>query len=84
MTDEGKWIKFILAPKQNPKTAIWFVAAKDGGGMLGEIRWFGRWRRYAFYPQAATVFEPTCLRNIAQFIDNEMKLRRVPKLRRIP
>ncbi|MGH9022590.1 MAG: hypothetical protein ACRDV9_05755 [Acidimicrobiia bacterium] len=49
------------------KTEIWNVVAKDGGTVLGEVRWFGRWTQYAFFPNAGMVFEKTCLRDIATF-----------------
>jgi hypothetical protein len=36
---------------------------------LGEVRWHGAWRCFAFFPAAGTLFEPTCLRDLAAFID---------------
>lgn len=65
-----KWIAFIEAPqKADSKTRIWWVnERRDGGGALGSVRWFGRWRRYAFFPEANTVFEQDCLWDIADFV----------------
>lgn len=68
----GRWIRFALGPKQNPKTSIWLVIAKDGDMPLGEIRWWGRWRKYAFFPNPETLYENTCLRDIAEFIESAM------------
>jgi hypothetical protein len=38
---------------------------------LGRIRWFAAWRRYCFEPFTTTVFDPSCLREIADFIEKE-------------
>ena len=43
---------------------------------LGYIRWFARWRKYAFSPITNTVFEETCLREIAQFVEEETQAHR--------
>lgn len=32
---------------------------------LGVIRWFARWRQYVFQPASDTVFNPVCMREIA-------------------
>lgn len=35
---------------------------------LGVIKWFGRWRKYAFFPRADCVFDSKCLAEIEEFI----------------
>jgi len=49
------------------KTKLWRVFALDGS-ILGQIRWFSRWRKYCFYANGNTIFEETCLTEIAEFI----------------
>ena len=52
------------------KTDIYTVrAADDAGTVLGQIRWYGSWRCYVFCPEANTVFEQDCLRDIAGFLE---------------
>ncbi|MBI2108731.1 MAG: hypothetical protein HYT93_00920 [Parcubacteria group bacterium] len=34
---------------------------------LGYISWFPRWNTYVFHPREQTIYEETCLREIAQF-----------------
>jgi hypothetical protein len=65
---EGKWIRFV---EDTPKarTLTWRVVANDGNVLLGMIGWFGSWRGYAFFPLPDRVFERTCLRDIADFIE---------------
>jgi len=77
---EPLWIRFEVCESpahRRLKTTVWRVVAKDGDAHLGEIRWYAHWRRYTFQPgPRGTVFEPTCLRDIAAFIDEQMAARK--------
>ena len=75
---EGKWIKFILK-EQKPKTQVWSIVAKEDNLELGYIAWFGRWRKYAFFPNNNIVFEPQCLKDIIAFIEKLMQERKADK-----
>lgn len=66
---ESKWLRFVPSPIQAPRTEVWLVCAKEGGGILGEVKWIGRWRRYGFYPTNDSVYEQDCLRDIAGFVE---------------
>ena len=73
-SDPGEWdgthIKFRFGDiPAGRKTCIWNVLTNDGF-VLGQVKWFGRWRRYSFFPTSETVYEQTCLREIAQFIED--------------
>ena len=68
--DSGKWITFEHFGSTG-KTHVWNVLAKDEYVRLGEIRWFARWRAYAFFPAPNLVFEKTCLRDIAAFCESQ-------------
>jgi len=58
------------------KTGIWNVLSKTGGTVLGQIKWFGRWRQYAFYPSSDTIFNPSCLEDISNYTKALMIKRR--------
>jgi len=77
---EAKWIVFVLT-KEGEKTDIWRVCTKEGMQSLGLIKWFSSWRKYAFFPVAGTVYEPTCLRDIAEFIEAAMRQRKAMRRR---
>lgn len=65
---QGTHIEFVpsgMSP--SGKTMVWDVLAK-AGGVLGEVKWFGRWRKYSFYPAPDCVFEDTCLGELAEFV----------------
>ena len=58
----GNYITFIELPPvtdKSRKTKVWEVATKrdketneETYNALGEIKWYGAWRRYAFFPEA--------------------------------
>ena len=69
MTD-GKWIRFDdLGTSDSGKTRRFAVVALRGDVALGEIRWNGGWRKYAFVPFPRTEYEEDCLRDIANFCE---------------
>ena len=63
-----KWVKIEEVGKSDSgKTLIWDVT--NGKFWLGEIRWFSKWRKYAFYPYQNTVFEEDCMRDISNWCE---------------
>lgn len=78
-TKQGEPRIFFRPVGYTGKTAIWAVHASKDGWPIGDVRWFGRWRCYAFYPAADTVFEKVCLRDIARFVDEQTALHRGPR-----
>ena len=68
---EGNFILFVnLGPKPNKLTNNYSVMTTDGIE-LGQIKWFSNWRKYAFYPKPETLYEETCLQDIAEFCKQE-------------
>jgi hypothetical protein len=73
----SKWIRFEhYPPKSGHTTSIWIVMTKESDVTLGIIKWLPRWRKYAFFPANDTVYEPDCLRDLADFIKERMEERR--------
>lgn len=62
----------MVVLRDTGKTMVWAVLAKEDLAKLGEVKWFGRWRCYAFFPMDA-IFEQKCLREIADFIEGQTK-----------
>jgi len=50
--------------------------------VLGTVKWFGRWRGYAFFPCQQTVYEQVCLREIADFCEEFSREHRAEKRKR--
>lgn len=51
------------------KTEIFSVLSGDLE--LGRIAFFGRWRKYCFYPNINTLYDHLCLTEIATFCKKE-------------
>jgi len=65
-----KWIRFEdLGTSDSGKTRRFAVIARHDDTLLGEIRWFGGWRKYVFAPYPNTEYEEDCLRDIAAFCE---------------
>ena len=65
-----KWISICnKRPSATGATSVWSV--KKGQITLGKIAWFSSWRKYAFFPEPNTVFEEDCLRDIADFCEQQ-------------
>jgi hypothetical protein len=43
---------------------------------IGEIKWFGRWRQYCFYPSSNTIWNTECLKEIYDIIKDLMNERK--------
>jgi hypothetical protein len=68
----AKWIEF--EERQAPSgytTKRWHVIAKRGLVTLGTISWYSGWRRYCFYPHDGSSYEQDCLRDIADFCEQQ-------------
>lgn len=63
------------------------VTNKEHGSHLGDIKWYGAWRKYAFFTQAVMdhskpvqfVFEATCLQDITDMLNYLMQERKIEK-----
>lgn len=65
----SQYLSFHERPSASGKTLIVSVNSMRTGVLLGEIRWFGRWRQYCFYPEHATIFNRDCMRAIIAYIE---------------
>lgn len=74
------YIKIKLIVTGN-KTSQWGVYTADEKIVLGAVRWHGAWKGYAFVTggSAVMLFEQKCLREIADFVENETKKHREQK-----
>ena len=73
-----KWISTKEQPSAG-KTKRWWVMSKDGNVALGTVKWHPAWRRFAFSPEPGTLFEPDCLRDLADFCEAETGKRKAER-----
>ena len=59
------------------KTRWWEVTAIASDDVLGIVSFWGAWRKYVFKPNDATLYDASCLREIADFTERQTKEWRV-------
>ena len=64
----SKYLEFTTVERK-AKTDVISVESKRTGDILGVIKWFGRWRQYAFFPKTDTIFNTECLNDIVKYIE---------------
>ncbi len=64
----SEYLELVHDTSPSGKTAVVGVFSARHGDKLGEIRWFGRWRQYAFYPAPDTIWNPACLAEVTACI----------------
>lgn len=75
-TIRAKWLYFKpMTQTKTRKTKVWLVLTLYGETLLGQIRWHAAWRKYAFFPEPRTLFEPDCLDDLASFLRGQTKAR---------
>ena len=65
----AKWISMKEIDNRGLKTRVFEIRADGINDHLGVVRWYGPWRAYVFRPADDTIFEKTCLRDIAAFCE---------------
>lgn len=74
-----EYLNIIQVPRAEKRLTDTWVVNDKYGNHLGQVSWFNHWRRYVFAPNASTIFEQVCLRDIAQFIEERTSERKQPK-----
>lgn len=63
------YLKFEDITPLNRKTQIVKISGVVNDTHLGEIRFYGAWRQYTFWPKECTIFDTKCLNEIVAKID---------------
>ena len=72
LESEFIYVEKIELPKR--KTPIYKLFSMSNSDIkLGEIKWFGAWRQYCFYPEGNTIFDRKCLTYINSFLEEVNK-----------
>jgi len=62
-----QFINFVKIPSTGI-TSKWSCANNRSGDELGEIKWYGAWRQYCYFPTVCAVYSRGCLQDINDFI----------------
>lgn len=66
----GPWLTFKLQDRRDGrKTDIYEVWTIAEDQRIGMVAWYTPWRKYCFAPTEGTVWDPYCLREIADFVE---------------
>jgi len=74
---ESKYVEFDKIGDSG-KTEIWNIISKSSGFILGQIKWYGAWRQYCFWPSPHAVFNIGCMDDIKKVIVELMDRRKKP------
>jgi hypothetical protein len=68
----SKYLEFRLLEKKAKTQVIEVISEPRAGSIvrfkLGIIKWYPRWRQYAFFPEAGTIFNTECINDIVFYI----------------
>src|SRR5688572_11111304 len=62
---KAKWLDFNEVPFKG-KTKKFEVVNREQNFTIGEVKWYGAFRQYSFFPVPNTVYERQCLMDIAK------------------
>lgn len=63
---ETKFLRFVEQPiLPNRKALRIYVMNRSNDAVLGEIKWYGAWRQYCFFPHEV-ILSYECLEDIAK------------------
>lgn len=79
----GEYMTATDVTPEGRKTAVFHVRDRHGG-KLGEVKWYGAWRQFCFFPDGPNrpVFNNDCLNRISAFMrlcTIEQRESRVPR-----
>ena len=57
--------------EEGRKTEKWKVISLIGSHELGVVSFHPAWRKYVFWPEKNTIFDPACLRDLADFVERQ-------------
>ena len=66
------YMDFVLQhQEEGRKTEKWKVLSVMGSHELGIVSFHPAWRKYVFWPEKNTIFDPACLRELADFVERQ-------------
>lgn len=72
---ETKYLRFI-DKEVKQTTKIIGIVNIHYDEEIGEIKWFGRWRQYCFYPSNRTIWNTGCMEDVHGVIKELMNERK--------
>jgi hypothetical protein len=58
---------------RNGVTFVWSVRNAQSGVRIGLVKWWPAWRKYVYQADDDTIYDPACLREIADWVEARTK-----------
>lgn len=52
------------------KTPIYHIISKHSNTEIGQVKWYGAWRKFCFFPEKGTIWDNKCIKDLLDFICN--------------
>ena len=65
----GDYFKLYEEYLDNRKTPIYHIESMLSKDEIGQIKWYGAWRKFCFYPNGDTIWDNKCLEQIIAFLN---------------
>lgn len=76
----SKWLEFQKGIRpEGRKTDVYRVFNKSNNTTVGEITWYGGFRKYVFAPCDNMIFDASCLSDVSDFLLALMDERKIIK-----
>lgn len=72
VVEQNAYFRIIKEELANRKTPIYHIETHEGIP-LGEIKWYGAWRKFCFFPNKDTIWDNKCLSHVINFLDETNK-----------
>jgi len=71
----GEFMQFVALPQGPMRTPAYSIVSRREQRELGQVRFYPRWRAFAFFPYNLTVYSSDCLLSIYRLVADENERR---------
>ena len=61
---------------ESPREKCWVCKNTKSGDELGEVKYYKKWKQWCYFPIVQAVYSASCLKDIADFIEQLMAERK--------
>lgn len=65
---QNDYIQIIGENLKGRKTPIYHIISRLSKDEIGQIKWYGAWRKYCFFPNGDTVWDKKCLDSVCDWL----------------
>lgn len=65
---QNEYIEIVGENLKGRKTPIYHINSLRSQDEIGQIKWYGAWRKYCFFPNGDTVWDKKCLDSVCDWL----------------